>query len=55
MKNFKPPKQKTQTPLAFVMNAAKLRSYLGQRSYAFKGMMRGANALEIKLCKNPND
>ncbi|WP_283243322.1 hypothetical protein [Helicobacter pylori] len=42
MKNFKPPKQKAQVPLVFVMNAAKsitLRSYLGQeRSYAFKGM-----------------
>ncbi|WP_269766956.1 hypothetical protein [Helicobacter pylori] len=41
MKNFKPPKQKAQTPLVFVMDATKsitLRSYLGQRSYAFKGM-----------------
>ncbi|WP_390431194.1 hypothetical protein [Helicobacter pylori] len=31
-----------------------MRSYLGQRSYAFKDMMRKrADALEIKICKIP--
>ncbi|EJB16152.1 hypothetical protein HPCPY1962_0480 [Helicobacter pylori CPY1962] len=31
-----------------------MRSYLGQKFYAFKDMMRKrADALEIKLCKIP--
>ncbi|PUD36196.1 hypothetical protein C2R93_04385 [Helicobacter pylori] len=38
-----------------MMNATKSITllYLGQRSYAFKDMMREANTLEIKICKIP--